>query len=65
MLIVNIIDIMKNKALKFYLLFVLIMSLNSCEFIGNIFQAGVWVGVIIAIAVIALIIFIITRSRRR
>ncbi|HEX2395542.1 MAG TPA: hypothetical protein VHI78_09350 [Bacteroidales bacterium] len=56
---------MKNKALKFYILFVLIMSLYSCEIIGDIFEAGVWVGVIIVLAVIALIIYIIAKMRRR
>lgn len=56
---------MKNKVLKFYLLFVLVMSLTSCEFLGDIFQAGVWVGVIVVLAVIALIVFIVSKTRRR
>lgn len=32
---------------------------SGCEFIGDVFKTGVWVGVIIIIAVIALIAFIV------
>jgi uncharacterized membrane protein YjjP (DUF1212 family) len=56
---------MKNKVLKFYLLLILILSLYSCEFIADIFQAGVWVGVITVLIVIALVIYIVSRVRRR
>jgi len=65
MLIFNIIGNMKNKVLKFYVLFVLILSLQSCEFIADIFQAGVWVGVLIVLAVIALVIFVVSKARRK
>jgi hypothetical protein len=56
---------MKNKALKFYLLFMVVMLFTSCEIISDIFNAGVGVGVFIALAVVALIIFLITRLRRK
>lgn len=51
---------MKNS---FYvLLFVLIsISLSSCELVGDIFKAGVWVGVLVVVAVIGLIIFLISK----
>lgn len=65
MLIFNNIYNMRNKFLKFYLLFALIVLLQSCQVITDIFQAGVWVGVIIVIAVIALIIYIVAKARRR
>ncbi len=35
---------------------------SGCELIGGIFKAGVWVGVLIVVAVIALIIFIIAKA---
>lgn len=37
----------------------LLVSLPGCEFIGDVFKAGIWVGIIIIIAVIAVIAFII------
>jgi hypothetical protein len=33
------------------------MSLESCRVIGDIFKAGVWVGVLIVAGIIALVIF--------
>ncbi|WP_423147352.1 phosphatidate cytidylyltransferase [Rubrolithibacter danxiaensis] len=44
-----------------FLFFGLIMLLSSCEVIGDIFKAGVWVGVIIVVVVIALIIWLIRK----
>ncbi|HET7897743.1 MAG TPA: phosphatidate cytidylyltransferase [Flavisolibacter sp.] len=37
------------------------MSLTSCEVVGGIFKAGVWVGIIIVILVVALILWLIRR----
>ena len=39
----------------------LILTLGSCQVIGDIFKAGVGVGVFMVVAVIGLIIFLITR----
>jgi hypothetical protein len=41
--------------------FLLCLSLTSCEIIGNIFEAGVWTGVIAILLVIGLIIWLIGR----
>jgi hypothetical protein len=38
-----------------------ILSLSSCELVGDIFKAGMWVGIIIVVAIIALIIFLIRK----
>ena len=52
--------IMKNSLYAF--LFVMIsMSLTSCELVGDIFKAGVWVGILAVAAVIGLIIFLISK----
>lgn len=40
-------------------------GLSSCAAIGEIFKAGVWVGVIIVVAVIALILFLISRGSNK
>lgn len=37
------------------------LALGGCELIGDIFQAGVWVGVIIVVAVIGLIGFVVAK----
>ena len=52
--------IMKNSLYVF--LFVMTsMSLTSCELVGDIFKAGVWVGILAVAAVIGLIIFLISK----
>ncbi|WP_345331024.1 hypothetical protein [Mucilaginibacter defluvii] len=38
-----------------------IMSISSCQVIGDIFKAGVYVGIIIVILVVAIIIWIIRK----
>ena len=38
-------------------------TLTGCELIGDIFQAGVWVGVILVIGVVGLIFWILSKSR--
>ena len=45
------------------LLFTLMFS--SCEVVGAIFKAGVWTGIVIVVAVIALIIFVVTRIGKK
>jgi hypothetical protein len=44
-------------------LFFLITLLSSCEVIGGIFKAGVWVGILIVVAIIGLIVWLIGRGR--
>ena len=39
------------------------LALSGCEVIGDIFQAGVWVGVILVIAVIGVIVWIVLKTR--
>ena len=40
------------------------VTLTSCEVIGDIFQAGMAVGIIVVIAVVGLIIWLVSRFRR-
>jgi hypothetical protein len=48
---------------KLLLACTIFLTLPGCEAIGNIFQAGIWTGVIGVVVVVALIIFLITRMR--
>jgi hypothetical protein len=44
------------------ILLLLITAFSSCQAIGDIFKAGVWVGVIIVVAVIGIIIWAAGRA---
>ncbi|HJS53884.1 MAG TPA: hypothetical protein VJ765_05050 [Chitinophagaceae bacterium] len=50
---------MKN-VLSLLLIFVTV-SLTSCELAGDIFKAGVWVGVFAVVAVIVLIAYLVSK----
>lgn len=41
-----------------------IITLTSCEAIGDIFKAGMWVGIIVVVAVIALVLWLIGKARK-
>ena len=42
----------------------LAMASTGCEMVGNIFQAGMWVGVILVVLVVVAIMFIVGKMRR-
>ena len=44
------------------LLFIALLSFQSCAVVGGIFKAGVWVGVVAVVLVILLIIFLVSRG---
>ena len=46
------------KNVQLFLVFLVVVSMSSCQIVGDIFKTGVGVGVFIVVAVIALIIFI-------
>lgn len=48
-----------NKIIINLILLLSVVSYPGCEFIGDIFKAGIWVGIIIVIAIIAVITLII------
>jgi hypothetical protein len=54
---------LKLIQLSFFIIF-LSACLSSCEVIGGIFKAGVWVGVLVVVGIIALILFFIGRSKK-
>lgn len=55
---------MKNRILHLGIFALLLGTLTSCEVIGDIFQAGMAVGIFVVIAVIVLIIWLISRFRK-
>ena len=56
-------DFMRN--FLYPLLLFVTVSLSSCELVGDIFKAGVWVGVLVVVAIIGLIIYLISRVSGR
>jgi hypothetical protein len=54
---------MKRNSVIYGSLLMALTFLSSCEVIGGIFKAGIWVGVIV-VAVIALILWLVSRGRR-
>jgi hypothetical protein len=56
---------MQSRIFKLgFLALFLSTMLTSCEVIGDIFQAGMTVGIFIVIAVVVLIIWLISRFRK-
>ena len=53
-----------NSVIRILLIVLLAVSTAACELIANIFQAGVWVGVILVVLVLALIGFAVSKMRR-
>lgn len=53
------------KLIQLSFLFIFITTfLSSCEVIGGIFKAGIWVGVLVVVGIIALILFFVGRGKK-
>ena len=50
---------------RLFFVFVAGLALAGCELVADIFQAGMAVGVFLVIAIVALVIFLFTKVRRR
>ncbi len=46
------------------ILVVITMALSSCSVIGGIFKAGIWVGVLAIVGIIALILYFVGRGKK-
>jgi hypothetical protein len=57
-------DMQKYTTLSLYVL-ILAMTLSSCEVVGGIFKAGFWAAIILVVIVVAIILWIVNRVRRR
>lgn len=51
-----------DRTLAFTLL-VISTVLAGCELVGDIFEAGVWVGVILVILIVGLVVWLFARGR--
>lgn len=48
---------------RLLLIVLLAVTLSGCAVVGGIFKAGMWVGIIMAVLVVALLMFIFGRAR--
>jgi len=55
---------LQNKIQRMCIILLVLLSFSSCEVVEGIFNLGVGVGVFIVIAVLAVIIWIISRFRK-
>ena len=53
----------KNNGILLALLFV-ITAMSSCEVIGDLVEFGVWVGILLVVAVVALIWWIVRKFKK-
>ena len=56
-----------NRLKLIQLSFLIVLTttlLSSCEVIGGIFKAGVWVGVLVVVGIIGLILYFVGRSKK-
>lgn len=54
-----------SNLIKQIILFTTVASLSSCSVVGGIFKTGMGVGVIIVVAIIALVVFLIARAGKK
>lgn len=47
--------------LNYLIVLLLSFTLASCEVVGDIFKTGMWTGVILVVAVIAVVIWLLSR----
>lgn len=52
------------KKLNLILLMFFSFTLTSCDVVGDIFEAGWWSGIIVVVLIIALVIWLLGRSRK-
>jgi hypothetical protein len=52
---------MKNKTIRVLLLSTVVLSLTGCSVVEGIFKAGMGVGIFIVIAILAIILFIVSK----
>jgi hypothetical protein len=54
----------KSYSLLLALLTLITFTISSCEVIGDIFKAGVWVGILIVVLIVGVIFWLIGKARK-
>jgi hypothetical protein len=53
----------RSLVLRIYAVLMLALASAGCELAGDIFQAGMWVGVIMVVGIVALVLFAVTKLK--
>ena len=53
----------RSLALRIYAVLVLAVLSAGCELVGDIFKAGMWVGIIMVVGIIALVMFAVGKLK--
>jgi hypothetical protein len=53
----------RSLALRLYAIAVLAMAASGCELAGGIFKAGMWVGVLMVVALVGVVLFAVTKLK--
>lgn len=56
---------MKARLLRMLVLITILLTFTNCELVEGIFKAGVGVGIFIVVAILAAIIFVISRFGKK
>lgn len=56
-------ELMKKYSLFGLLALAMVMTFSSCQVIGGIFKAGVWVGILLVVLVVGVILWLVGRGR--
>lgn len=54
----------RSVMVRLHLLLMLVLMSAGCEVVGGIFKAGLWVGLIMTLIVVAIIVWVIGKFRR-
>ncbi len=55
---------MKSNTLFISLLMFITALFTSCEAVGDVFKAGIWMGIIIVVLVVGLIFWLINKAKK-
>ena len=56
---------MQNRVIKLSAFALLLTMLTGCELAGDIFEAGIWIGIIIVVLVVGIILWLLRKIRGR
>jgi hypothetical protein len=56
---------MIKKIFPYFISALIVCCFSGCQVIGDIFKAGVWVGIIIVVGIIGLIIYLVNRGSNK
>ena len=53
-----------KQILSIAILTSLLFCISGCQAIGNIFKAGIWVGVLVVFAVVGIVLLVVAKAKK-